>query len=456
MAYWGPPFVDTADEARLACQAALDMLGRVAPLRAELPELLGVKSLQIDCDVRIGIAAGDVLVGSIGSELMMSYTVMGDAVNLASRLEKREQRLRHPQFSCPSRLPHRLVRSSSSVRSTACWWPGKATRCPPSRSWAGRANLTSAQVKLRALYARRARGLPGAALEGGTDAFDEALACSARRRPARTLLRRLEQMELDAASRKTGTDPGAWRSRGRRFLSATRMLRSADEALPSDAGRRLLLCLAPAAAQVGPTASEVSAYAGLHAAAARATSPQSSVLSPPARTRKPWTDGSGRRCMSPSIRSSTRPRAPCSGSAPIRGRWRSTATTSSPSPRSPMTCRCCGSRSMAAAMRVPITSRYDGTALIAAAHLGHAEVVRMLIAAGGPLDHVNNLGWTALIESIVLGDGGRNHTDTLDGARSRRRQCELGRPARRHAARAGAPAWLRGDGRGSWSRRAPK
>jgi ankyrin repeat protein len=60
-----------------------------------------------------------------------------------------------------------------------------------------------------------------------------------------------------------------------------------------------------------------------------------------------------------------------------------------------------------------ITSRYDGTALIAAAHLGHVEVVRMLIAAKAPLDHVNNLKWTALIESIVLGDGGRNHTETL-------------------------------------------
>jgi hypothetical protein len=61
-----------------------------------------------------------------------------------------------------------------------------------------------------------------------------------------------------------------------------------------------------------------------------------------------------------------------------------------------------------------ITSPYRGTALIAAAHLGHAEVVRVLIAAGAPLDHVNNLGWTALIESIVLGNGGRTHTDTLD------------------------------------------
>ena len=60
-----------------------------------------------------------------------------------------------------------------------------------------------------------------------------------------------------------------------------------------------------------------------------------------------------------------------------------------------------------------VTSRYDGTALIAAAHLGHAEVVRTLIAANAPLDHVNKLQWTALIESIVLGDGGRNHTETL-------------------------------------------
>ena len=60
-----------------------------------------------------------------------------------------------------------------------------------------------------------------------------------------------------------------------------------------------------------------------------------------------------------------------------------------------------------------MTSPYDGTALIAAAHLGHVDVVKILIAAGAPLDHVNNLGWTALIESIVLGNGGTAHTETL-------------------------------------------
>ena len=41
MAYWGPPFTDEADEARLACLAAIDMMGRIGGLRKELPELLG-------------------------------------------------------------------------------------------------------------------------------------------------------------------------------------------------------------------------------------------------------------------------------------------------------------------------------------------------------------------------------------------------------------------------------
>ncbi len=87
MAYWGPPFTDDAAQARLASLAALKMLELVPQLRTELPELLGIRSLPHSFDLRIGIATGEVLVGSIGSEFMMNYTVMGDTVNLASRLE---------------------------------------------------------------------------------------------------------------------------------------------------------------------------------------------------------------------------------------------------------------------------------------------------------------------------------------------------------------------------------
>jgi ankyrin repeat protein len=61
-----------------------------------------------------------------------------------------------------------------------------------------------------------------------------------------------------------------------------------------------------------------------------------------------------------------------------------------------------------------ITSPYRGTALIAAAHLGHVDAVRMLIAAKAPLNHVNSLGWTALLEAIVLGNGGADRTATIE------------------------------------------
>jgi class 3 adenylate cyclase len=88
MAYWGPPFTEADEQGRLACLAAIDMIGRVARLRIELPELLGVRNVSGEFDIRIGIATGEVLVGSIGSEFMMNYTVMGDTVNLASRLER--------------------------------------------------------------------------------------------------------------------------------------------------------------------------------------------------------------------------------------------------------------------------------------------------------------------------------------------------------------------------------
>jgi ankyrin repeat protein len=52
------------------------------------------------------------------------------------------------------------------------------------------------------------------------------------------------------------------------------------------------------------------------------------------------------------------------------------------------------------------TNRYGGTALIPAAHHGHAETVRLLLDTAIDVNHVNNLGWTALLEAVILGDGG--------------------------------------------------
>ncbi len=59
------------------------------------------------------------------------------------------------------------------------------------------------------------------------------------------------------------------------------------------------------------------------------------------------------------------------------------------------------------------TNRYGGNALIPAAHHGHPDTVRILIDAGLDVDHVNNLGWTALLEAVILGDGGPTYQEIV-------------------------------------------
>jgi adenylate cyclase len=81
MAFWGAP-APTADHAARACEAALRSQRRLAALRAA-PDVPGLANIR----ARIGIATGDVLVGNVGSHDRFNYTVMGDTVNLASRLE---------------------------------------------------------------------------------------------------------------------------------------------------------------------------------------------------------------------------------------------------------------------------------------------------------------------------------------------------------------------------------
>jgi adenylate cyclase len=88
MAYWGPPFSEGASQAERACLAALDVVGRLPAFLSELPELTGVRRGLPEIGLRVGIASGPMLVGNIGSEAMKSYTVLGGAVNLASRLER--------------------------------------------------------------------------------------------------------------------------------------------------------------------------------------------------------------------------------------------------------------------------------------------------------------------------------------------------------------------------------
>jgi class 3 adenylate cyclase len=87
MAFWGPPFTAGDDQARLACFAALEQLAALPGFEAELPDLMGLRRGLPKVNARIGVATGEVIIGNIGSEQTRSYTVIGDTVNFASRLE---------------------------------------------------------------------------------------------------------------------------------------------------------------------------------------------------------------------------------------------------------------------------------------------------------------------------------------------------------------------------------
>lgn len=87
MAFWGPPFTGLTEHARLSCAAALEQIERLQAFQAEIPRLTGLRRDAPEIAMRVGIATGEVVVGSIGSDISRNYTVMGDTVNLGSRLE---------------------------------------------------------------------------------------------------------------------------------------------------------------------------------------------------------------------------------------------------------------------------------------------------------------------------------------------------------------------------------
>jgi adenylate cyclase len=87
MAFWVPPFVKPGEHAILACRAAQAQLVALDTLRRDLPEITGLRRDAPEVHLGIGICTGEAVVGNIGSENTRSYTVIGDTVNLADRLE---------------------------------------------------------------------------------------------------------------------------------------------------------------------------------------------------------------------------------------------------------------------------------------------------------------------------------------------------------------------------------
>ncbi len=194
MAYWGPPFIDETEQADAACLAALDMVGRVAGLLKELPELLGVRAIPADCDIRIGIATGEALVGSIGSAFMMSYTVMGATVNLASRLEGANKV--YGSRCLISEATASACVNSVEVREIDCVIVVGQTQAQTVFEIMGaKGALSPPQLRLRELYAEGLAAYRARQWDAALGAFTAALETAPGDGPSQALIARIEEMK---------------------------------------------------------------------------------------------------------------------------------------------------------------------------------------------------------------------------------------------------------------------
>ena len=191
VAFWGPPFVKSEEHAGLACRAAQAQLLALDKLRRELPDITGLRRDAPTVDLCIGICTGEVVVGNIGSENTRSYTVVGDTVNLAARLERANRVYGTRILVGESTV--QAIGSEFEIReidTISVKGKTETTRVFEVMSMAGQ--LSEESVRLRDRYDQARRRYLGQDWDRAETAFHECLQIRPNDGPSRVLLQRIQ------------------------------------------------------------------------------------------------------------------------------------------------------------------------------------------------------------------------------------------------------------------------
>jgi class 3 adenylate cyclase len=206
MAYWGMPFNLENKQAQLAAQASVEMFEKLKAFRKELPELLGIRRNLPDISIRSGIATGEVVVGNIGSEKTKNFTVIGDTVNLASRLESSNKiygtQILMTEETAVLLNDHIVTREIDTIVV-----PGKNESKKVFEIMGMRGIITPSLLDLKERYSEGLAAYQSRDWENAVKAFRQCLEINADDGPSATFIKRIEQFRINPP--EPGWD-GAW------------------------------------------------------------------------------------------------------------------------------------------------------------------------------------------------------------------------------------------------------
>lgn len=195
MAFWTAPFSAGDGHAADGCLAALAQQQALIAFRDELPQITGLRRDVPDFVVRMGLATGEVVIGTVGSDISKSYTVIGDVVNTASRLEGVNKLfgtgILIGDETC--RLAQRVIETRELDLLTVV---GKSEPLKVHELICKAGELTSEMAELREVFAAGLAAYRDQDWETATRHFTACLACKPDDAPSRVFQNRIEMLRV--------------------------------------------------------------------------------------------------------------------------------------------------------------------------------------------------------------------------------------------------------------------